>query len=470
METTQPRTLRSRLTPALAWDVFMVWVALVNLTLIVFDLSYLQLRPVYLHWAPAVVRIYDPVKGIHPNPITDAMLEEARTLGRLLAHEPGSPAVDAHLARLRELSRRMLEENPFERAGLSRNLEIIKVLVSEDVGKAHPALLPRSAMIAAFDAFWTNDRTLLARHLALFEQRIAPLLEVNYARDYDLDGHLEDHFWRIDLPFLVLFWLEFGVRWLLAMRRDTYPRWFFFPLANWYDLLGLVPSREFRVFRLIRVVSIYIRLRRSEHSAVGHDIISRTVAYVAGIIAEEISDMVAIRILSELEEEIRGGTHLEILGETLDHRRAEIESTLVAQIGDTLAADETRERARELYAVALARATERDGPLGSIPLPGAVVRPLVRAIGDAVFSAVMDTASGTLASEEGRAAADRLASALVDDVFRGVGLDQLEHLGRDVVLEILERMKAAVAVKKWAQRPEDVAAENPPEGSAAGEE
>ncbi len=457
------RPLRKRLTPALAWDVFMVWVALVNLTLIVFDLTYLQVRPVYLRVVPALVRLYDPVKGIRPNPVTEGILEQADALRRTLATSPGSTEVDAHLERLRQLSRRMLEENPFEHAGLSRNLEIIKLLVSEEVGATHPAFQDREAMIAAFDAFWTPDRAALARHLELFQHRIAPLLRVNYARGYDLDGRLEDHFWKLDLPFLVLFWVEFAVRWLLALRRTTYPRWFFFPLANWYDLLGLVPSRQFRVFRLFRVASIYVRLRRSEHSGIGRDVVSRTVAYVAGIIAEEISDMVAIRILDELAEEIRAGTHLEILGESLAHRRREIESTLASQVGATVAAEETRARVEELYSVALARAAERDGPLAAIPLPGVVVRPLVRALGGTVFSAVMDTVAATMASDEGRAAVDRLVSGLVDDVFRGAGLDHLEHLGRDVTLEIIERMKAAVAVKKWAQRPDDAEAAAPAE-------
>ena len=56
----------------------------------------------------------------------------------------------------------------------------------------------------------------------------------------DADGNLVDNFWRIDLPFLIVFVIEFFVRWYLAVRRRTYPRWFFFPIFNWYDVLGLV--------------------------------------------------------------------------------------------------------------------------------------------------------------------------------------------------------------------------------------
>ena len=60
----------------LAWDVFMVWVAVINLWMILFDLTYLWLRPVYFNYVPVVTRVYDPVKGIGPHPLTEALLEE----------------------------------------------------------------------------------------------------------------------------------------------------------------------------------------------------------------------------------------------------------------------------------------------------------------------------------------------------------------------------------------------------------
>ena len=43
---------RRRLTPSVLWDGFMVYLALVNVGLILFDLTYLWLRPQYFkYWA-----------------------------------------------------------------------------------------------------------------------------------------------------------------------------------------------------------------------------------------------------------------------------------------------------------------------------------------------------------------------------------------------------------------------------------
>ena len=55
----------------LIWDLIMVWAALVNLTLIAFDLTYLVLRPYYVRYVPLVTRVYDPVRGIEADPLTE---------------------------------------------------------------------------------------------------------------------------------------------------------------------------------------------------------------------------------------------------------------------------------------------------------------------------------------------------------------------------------------------------------------
>ena len=115
----------------LIWDVLMVWVALTNLTLILFDLTYLMLRPYYLDFVPVVTRVYDPVKGITPHPLTDALVSETRALGQLLALDPGSPGVQRRVDDVRRLTVRVLRENPFDRSGQERTLEVLKILIAQ---------------------------------------------------------------------------------------------------------------------------------------------------------------------------------------------------------------------------------------------------------------------------------------------------------------------------------------------------
>ena len=147
---------------------------------------------------------------------------------------------------------------------------------------------------------------------------------------------------------------------------------------------------------------MYMRLRRSELSVVGQDIISRTVAYVSNIITEEVSDRVAIRILSEFGEEIAGGTHNRIARETVEPRRPEIEAVITSQIRQTLTNPETLANIRSLLLLNLENAVEESESLHSIPMPNFVLNPLVRTIGEVIIDTTFETVETTFESEEGQ--------------------------------------------------------------------
>lgn len=452
------KAIVDKITPRLIWDLFMVWVAVINLSLIAFDLTYLMMRPVYFRWVPVVTRIYDPVKGIEPHPLTDEIIDRAEAAEQLLALDPDSQRLAEQLDGLGDLTARMLLENPFERSGQTRNLEVIRRLIADETGIPAAELHTPGGIRTAASEFWSGPAALLRHRFELFEQTMRPLLAMNYFRQFDLAGHLEDHFWLIDLPFLVLFWIEFVVRWIIAVRRHTHARWFFFPIFNWYDLLGLIPVAHFRVFRLVRIASIYMRLRRSELSNVGRDAISRSVAWISNIITEEVSDRVAVRILDEVQEELRDGTHRRIISATLMPRRTEVEEVLARQIRDLLTDVETLDSFRELLRLNLERAVDSSDALRGVPLPNAVLRPVIRTVGEVVAETTIQTVGATLESEEGQLAVRRMASAVIDRTFGGPGVDEAEGLLKEILLQVIDHMKETVAVKKWAlpddQKPE----------------
>jgi hypothetical protein len=286
--------------------------------------------------------------------------------------------------------------------------------------------------------------------LDLFDQRLEPLLAVNYFRGHDLKGRLTNHFWKIDLPFLILFWIEFMVRWVLAVRRRTYARWYFFPIFFWYDLLSLIPVMALRPLRLLRLVSVYMRLRQSELSRVGRDFLSRAVAYISNIITEEVSDRVAVRILDEYREEIEDGTHVRITRSVVEPRREEIERVVTHQIRSILTDPETIERFRLLLELNLENAVADSESLRSLPLPHVVVKPVVRAVGEVILETTLETITTTLDSPDGEAAVQAVASSILDSVSTGPALAELESLARDISLQVIDHMKEVVEVKKWS--------------------
>ncbi len=447
------KLFRARLTWRLLWDLFMVWVAVINLGLIIFDLTYLWLRPLAVDYLPAIVEVYDPVKGIEPHPLTEELLAALAAAHQGLQGSTQSELVD-HQRRLSELTLRLFAERPFERSGQTANLDVIRAVIAAGLGQSTLTLDRRLAESVA--AFFAGERELFRQRLGFFETRIRPLLAANFFREYDLQGHLPDHFWLLDLPFLALFWAEFLFRWAVAIRRKSHNRWFFFPIYNWYDLLGLVPNVQFRFFRLFRIASIYMRLRKSRLIGVGEDILSRTVSYISNIITEEITDMVSLRILTEYQEEIRDGTHLEIFHSSISSRRAEIEEIVVTQLRQVMSDPEAQDQLRRLLRLNVDTAVEETSALRSIPLPAAVVKPVIAVVAEVLLNTAIDTINTTLDSEEGRQQANDLVASVLDRLFTGPGIAEIESLSEEIAFDIFEQMKKTVAVKKWAQSaPED---------------
>jgi hypothetical protein len=439
-----------RLTLSTLWDLFMVWVVLINLCLILFDLTYLWLRPTYFKYVPVVTRVWDPVLGIEPHPLTEELIEKAATAEQLSKLDPGSESLNIKLEELSALTLRMFVENPFERSGQTQDLDGIKDGMARATGHSTAHLSSPEALAGIANAYWIVPQQELSGRFSLFDKHIEPLLAVNYFREFSINGQLVNRFWKIDLPFLILFWIEFMVRWFLAVRRRIYARWYFFPIFNWYDLLSLIPVMALRPLRLLRVVSIYMRLRRSELSRVGKDFLSRAVAYISNIITEEVSDRVAVRILSEFGEEIADGTHIRIARATVEPRREEIEQVLVGQIQAILTNEETIERFRQLLRLNLDNAVEESESLRSLPLPHIVVKPIVRAVGEVVLDTTLETIEATLDTPEGQEAVSAVAGSIIEDFFYGPALAELESLAKDISLQVIDHMMDVVKVKKWA--------------------
>jgi hypothetical protein len=446
------RTFREGLTPRLAWDLFMVYLAILNLGLLLFDFTYLWLRPLYFEYAPTITRIYDPVKGIEPHPVTEGYLSEAAGLAVDLASGRSPEDLQIRLQRLRDLSEEMVENNPFERSGQFRNsVRIAAALDRHLEAEGIDAWSADAAPLEVFRHFWSLEpgRVRLRERSDFFQQSIAPLMRINFYRAFDLDGNLVDNYWWIDLPFLIVFAADFFGGWLLAARRRDYDKWYFYPIFKWYDLLGIVPVKQFRLFRLFRIVSIYVRLHRSEHTWIGDDIVSRTVRYFANIISEEISDMVSLRILNETQEELAAGTHKRIIREVASSHREALATQLASQLRKVLTNAEVRAEARRFLDANLDQAVESAEAFRRLPVPDALLRPVVTATGQAVFDAFADTLAATLSSPAGHEAVRSMARDAVNGLVTEITEGELEAVVREVSIEVIEHMKETVAVRKW---------------------
>ncbi len=272
-------------------------IALVNLGVVFFDLSYVPWRDFYLREIPSLTQIYDPIKGIEPHRETQNYLNKVNELEAQLT-ETGleSPQTEELLDELDQLSNQIIEDNPFALANKSGTLEKIKNQIRDRVGEesAHKA----------FDQFWSQAHLSQAgwqQEINFFNTETRPLMQTNYYRRLGTNGKFINYFWQIDLPFVILFGLEFLVRTFSISRQNPRLNWLEAMLRRWYDLFLLLP-----LWRWLRVISVTIRLYQAE--LLNLEPVRRQIKYdfIANF-AEELTQIVGIRMIDQAQEQVVRG-------------------------------------------------------------------------------------------------------------------------------------------------------------------
>ena len=312
--------------PNLWFEKIMAILAVLNLLLVLFDLSYVPLRDFWLHGnirfasirsayinVPGIevdvipqdvsqfILQYDRVKGIVPHRSTTTYLAKVARLEEELQTTPlDSPKIAPLLSDLRLRSLEMIQNDPFEEAGKSGNLERLKNRMREH----HPNEEQSSKQ--AFWQFWSvshlQDNT--AAELAFFNREIKPLIETNYYRRIGVTGGYVDNFGFIDFPFGAIFALEFMFRTWFISRSRTGVNWIDAMLWRWYDVFFFLPF-----WRWLRVIPTAIRLQRSRllPLKLGERVQRQISQGIVAGIAEDVTEVVIIRLINQLQISINQG-------------------------------------------------------------------------------------------------------------------------------------------------------------------
>ncbi len=119
-----------------------------------------------------------------------------------------------------------------------------------------------------------------------------------------------NNFILIDLVFVSIFFTEFCVRWVVAIRRKEYLRWYFFPFIHWYDLVGCIPLGATRIFRFLRIFSILYRLQKYQIIDLTNTGVFKFITFYYDVFIEELSDRIVVKVLSDAQKDLRSGSPL----------------------------------------------------------------------------------------------------------------------------------------------------------------
>ncbi len=294
------------------WDRFVALWAAVNLIFVGFDLSYVPLRTFWLQRnlyplpslplklpmtvLPDVTPLYDPVKGIEPHRETRTFLLRFEDLDRAMTQPGGDPRQRAVLRREQlELTRALIDTNPFQASGATGTLEKIKNRLRQradlDSAKASAERLLSDAWLQQHP--WSRERL-------FWRKEVLPLVATNYWRSIDESGRPTDHFWRIDLLlFQWIFLLDILLRLVRLRRRLPGLSWRQACLRRWTDLPLLLPF-----WRPLRLVSVIERLQSS--GLVNFEPLRAVLSRgVVALLAVELFEVLALQLVDGMQQLIR---------------------------------------------------------------------------------------------------------------------------------------------------------------------
>ncbi|MDT8879493.1 ion transporter [Halomonas saccharevitans] len=284
---------------------------------------------------------------------------------------------------------------------------------------------------------------------AAFEA-VAPGLHAAYER------HIHANFLAIDLAFVSIFLLDVLLGWAVAIAERHYHRWFFYPFVHWYDVLGCIPLGGFRLLRILRVISLLHRLQRMGLIDMRRWYLYSVVAKYYDILLEELTDRIAIRMLDNVQREIRqsDGLSAPLMERVVRPRKQalirEISQRLEAMAGDAYDHNraDTLRYVRGLVGRTLAESPELKR-LGRLPLGVQLTRGLEASLSD-LACRLVDEALAGLKSREYSALVEHLAESGFDAWLRTD--PETERITEQVLVDMLELLKEQIAVKGWQHR------------------
>jgi hypothetical protein len=279
---------------------------------------------------------------------------------------------------------------------------------------------------------------------------LLPAFEAWYART------VHPNFVLIDLAFVAVFLADFLVSWIIAAVKRLYHRWFFYPFVHWYDLLGCVPLAGFRFLRLLRAITILYRLHRTGIIDLADTAAGRVISKYYRVLLEEVSDRVIIKMLSDVQDEVRRGGPLvdQIVTEVLEPRKTELVEWMSRRLQGVAAENYERYQGQlQTYVArrvreALAENTDF-AMLGAVPIAGTIIRTRVERGMTQMISSVMNGLASDLASERNKAVVDEAADIAFSAMVFKHDDRELSRMVIDTVDRALEVIKRQVAVQQW---------------------
>lgn len=262
------------------------------------------------------------------------------------------------------------------------------------------------------------------------------------------------NFQLIDLGFVAIFVLDVLLGWTVALFERRYARWWFYPFAHWYDVLGCIPLSGFRWLRVLRVGSLLIRLQRLGLIDMRGWALFGVFRRYYMLLLEELSDRVMVRLFSRLQQEIGASDDLSrrLLQEVVIPRKERLLDDLARRLHGMLESGYRDNRgAIEGYVGSLIHQALSDNRevrnLRRLPLGSRMADTLDDALADIASRLIQGAVDGLQGPQF-----QRLARNLADEFFDAwVYQDENTDLAlEELLVDVIEVLKQQVLDRRWS--------------------
>lgn len=238
----------------------------------------------------------------------------------------------------------------------------------------------------------------------------------------------------------------------MFIKKEKFYR---YPFTHWYDVLGCIPSGSLVFFRLLRVVSIMIRLHKKRIIDIRKLWLVKQLIGLYNIVMEEISDRVVLNILYGIKQNIGSGmpiTNMVFQKIILPQKQKIIDLVFknikaIASHEYTLYKGDIAKYVKEKSKEAIDNNKELSR-LKLIPVVGGQIKETIeKSVSDTIVK-VVDNVFEDVISDSGQEKLKTVATEVADKVLEDLQND-LQPIFTDIVVSVVEIIAKTANVKQW---------------------
>lgn len=300
-----------------------------------------------------------------------------------------------------------------------------------------------------------------------FFQEFIQFLSTDFFLHYREQIH--PNFLIYDAYFVAIFITELIVRWIIAAKDKVYDRWWLYPVAHWYDVLGCIPLGTFRWLRILRLVSMVLRLHKMRVIDLKESYLYQQTHYLFKLFTNKVTDSVLINLVSGIQREVSKASDPEESGSTIadavkpdQHQLAKAVTQRIQKAAKNNY-DKHRETLKDQIETIVKEGFEGSKEMKkieSLPLVGKqITQTLEDTLGDITYQLVDSLFNQAMSEETGKLLEDSINTTL-EAIFseKETAIDEheeeLNRIIRKILGRILDRVKKDIGKDDMLLNPE----------------